>query len=104
MATSDDTNDAKSALGSALDAPQYAAFAAPDPAALAQHTPVPSSAGLLYKPNRRLTDEEGGGVALGGIGSLTEAALATHNRRQSRHHLLHNYTSPLDLAYETGRR
>jgi hypothetical protein len=98
--------DAKSAAGSgAWEPPQYAHFGAdPEHGLRAAHTPVPSSAGLLYKPNRRLTDEEGGGVALGGVGSLTEAALDSHNRRQSKHHLLHNYTSPLDLAYQTGNR
>jgi hypothetical protein len=57
---------------------------------------------VTYKPNRRLTDEEGGGVELGTV-RLTEDALDSHNMRMSRSHILNNYTSPLDLAYTSGR-
>jgi hypothetical protein len=58
---------------------------------------------VTYQPNRRLTEQEGGGVELGAV-RLTQDALELHNKRLSKHHLLHNYTSPLDLAYSSGNR
>ncbi|EIN06435.1 hypothetical protein PUNSTDRAFT_115010 [Punctularia strigosozonata HHB-11173 SS5] len=61
--------------------------------------PTKVSAVPLYKPNRRLTDEEGGGVELGNV-NLTERNLALHTQRTTTvNPLIHGFTSPIDLAY-----
>jgi hypothetical protein len=51
----------------------------------------------LYTPNRRLTDEEGGGVEIGNVG-LTERNLALHTKHTSTvNHLVHGFTSPIGM-------
>jgi len=52
---------------------------------------------IPIRPNRRT---ETGEVELGGLATLSEENLSRHNQRQSKvNHLVHNFTSPIDLAY-----
>ncbi|KII95497.1 hypothetical protein PLICRDRAFT_170141 [Plicaturopsis crispa FD-325 SS-3] len=52
---------------------------------------------LPLRPNRR--GNESGTIEMGGIGGLTAGNLSKHNQRMSKvNHLVHNFTSPIDLA------
>ncbi|KAF8058703.1 hypothetical protein FPV67DRAFT_1720777 [Lyophyllum atratum] len=53
------------------------------------------------RPNRR----KGQDVELGGIDQMTEDNLSRHNLKPSNvNHMVHNFTSPIDLAYSSGQQ
>ncbi|KAJ2928632.1 hypothetical protein H1R20_g8430, partial [Candolleomyces eurysporus] len=52
------------------------------------------------RPNRR----HGGDIELGGMGVLTEENLSLHNLHHSSvNHMVSNFTSPIDFAYQTQK-
>ncbi|KAG5642211.1 hypothetical protein DXG03_003403 [Asterophora parasitica] len=53
------------------------------------------------RPNRR----RGQDVELGGMDLMTEDNLSKHNVRPSNvNHMVHNFTSPIDLAYASAQQ